>query len=462
MILDPDKPYLLYLCAICIISITTFIFKKITEKKLIHQEFGRKILHFIAIMTCALVVYTTKSRIQIAWIFMLFSVILFFIAHQNILLPSIRKSYGIALFPLAFGLLLIVPLPLNSVLFGMITLGVSDALAGAVGSQWSKNKHVFLYEQKSWLGFLVFYCSTLIIGYFFVGLSPMLLILAFVPALSELFSFRGSDNLSVPIMSSIWFVILQENKIDGLDWLFFLGMVMLLNLVYYKKWLSVSGTTAALFLGTLIIFSSGPIYLLPIALFFIIGSLTSKLHPKSADASGRNAVQVFANGLVAVIALLFYFMSENEIFLLASIASVAISFADTLSSDLGIYFKKTTYDIITFDRVKTGLSGGISLPGTFAGMIGSAFFSWIVGLLFQLSLNDMIIVGSIGITGMFLDSIIGSLWQAKYVVQDEIIEVNTFKAYLIKGKSWVDNDCVNFLSNFILTLLLIGILYFWN
>jgi uncharacterized protein (TIGR00297 family) len=454
MILDISNPYVLYICATLIILLTTIIVKFLTEKNLIHQETGRKTLHFTAIMSCAYVVYFTRLRLELAWIFLGFSILLLFIAHQNILLPSTRKSYGIGLFPLAFGIMLFSNLPLNCVLFGMVTLGISDALAGVVGEQFAEKKLTFLHEQKSWLGFFAFYISTIIIGYSFIGFTPLLLILALVPALSELFSFRGSDNLTVPILSGIWMFIIQESQNHTIHWLLFLFVIAILVLVYYKKWLSQEGTAAALLCGTLIIFSAGPLYLIPIALFFILGSLSSRLHPKSNDAQGRNAFQVFANGLVAVIALMIFSITGNEVFFLASLSSVSISLSDTLSSDIGTYFKKKTYDITTFKPIKPGLSGGVSIPGTLSGIFGSIIFSWLVGTIFDLNMIEILIISFTGIAGMFLDSIIGSVWQAKFLAKNEIVEEKTFESHLIKGQAWLNNDGVNFISNVLIVLTL--------
>jgi uncharacterized protein (TIGR00297 family) len=453
-----DHPYALYLCASFIILLTIILVKIITEKKHVHQETGRKILHFVAIITCSFVVYNTQVRLEIAWIFLVFSALLLYVAHQNVLLPSTRKSYGIGLFPLAFSLMLLSDLPLESILFGMITLGISDALAGIVGEHFAQKKVVFLYEPKSWLGFSVFYISTLIIGYGFIGFTPLLLILALVPALSELFSIKGSDNLSVPIMSSFWLLTLQESQYNMLHWSTFGGMLLIFVLVYYKKWLSMTGTTAAILLGTLVIFSVGPMYLFPLAIFFIVGSLSSKLHPKSKDASGRNAFQVFANGFIPVLTLLAYHWTKNEIFLLASLSSVAVCLADTLSSDIGVFYQHRTYDIISLKPIKPGLSGGVSFSGTLAGIIGSLMFSWLVKLVFVLDLQSALVIFFTGISGMFLDSIIGSLWQAKFMYKNEILEEKTDLSLLIKGKAWLNNDGVNFLSNLIILVVLVGTL----
>ncbi|MBL0102073.1 MAG: hypothetical protein IPP49_20225 [Saprospiraceae bacterium] len=47
--------------------------------------------------------------------------------------------------------------------------------------------------------------------------------------------------------------------------------------------------------------------------------------------------------------------------------SICISFADTMSSDLGLYFRQKTYDILTFQPIAAGLSVAF-LAGTLAGV----------------------------------------------------------------------------------------------
>jgi len=173
-------------------------------------------------------------------------------------------------------------------------------------------------------------------------------------------------------------------------------MLMILAVVYHKKWLSMARTTAAVLLSTIIIFSVGIVLLIPLSIFFIVVSLTSKLHPMSKDASGRNAIQVFANGLIAVLCLLVYALTKNEIFILASFAPVAVSFSDTISSDIGMHFKYKTYDITTFQPIKVGLSGGISLVGTLAGIMASVAFAWLIGLIFSLDNDDKMILALAG------------------------------------------------------------------
>ncbi|MBK8514820.1 MAG: DUF92 domain-containing protein [Saprospiraceae bacterium] len=65
----------------------------------------------------------------------------------------------------------------------------------------------------------------------------------------------------------------------------------------------------------------------------------------------------------------------STVFQIGFLASICISLADTGSSDIGIYFRQKTYDIITFKPLQSGLSGGVSFAGTFAGCAGSIIFS---------------------------------------------------------------------------------------
>ena len=46
---------------------------------------------------------------------------------------------------------------------------------------------------------------------------------------------------------------------------------------------------------------------------------------------------------------------------------------DSVASAIGTKYAKNTYSIITFKKVKKGVSGGISFVGTFAGVLGCMY-----------------------------------------------------------------------------------------
>lgn len=447
---DLNEIYL-YLISSGFILVAFIILNLGIKNQFLEQESGRKILHIIAVLTCGVVISQTSSHMVLGIILSIFSILLFYIAHKNILIPNERRSYGIAFFPLAFAILLFTPLSKEAILFGVVTLGVSDALAGWVGHAFSKRKLIFLYEPKSWLGFIIFYLTTILISFVFLGsLSSMVLILALVPALSELFSYRGSDNFSIPIIAAIWYEGLNYS-FD--EWYLIILMIAILWLVYNRKWLTTSGVVAAFFLGVMILCSVELILFIPITVFFIVGSLSSKLNPKSKDANGRNAVQVFSNGALGVLFLLLFSISDNEIFVYGYFISICISLTDTISSDFGIYFNEKTYDILSLKPIQAGLSGGISFAGTLAGFFASVIFSCLLWIIFDYYADVFFYVAFAGMLGMFLDSFIGSAYQAKYISNHNVSEEKIEGSKLIKGINWLNNDGVNLISNIIVSSL---------
>ena len=109
-----------------------------------------------------------------------------------------------------------------------------------------------------------------------------------------------------------------------------------------------------------------------------------------------------------------------------------------------------------------GLSGGISVVGTAAGAAGALLIG---GVAYAMGLAPVGWVAIGGFTGMLLDSVLGSLLQAKYrLPQDGGLSDSPFgtdQSMLkpVKGFEWVTNDAINLLSNFVVVLVAAFILY---
>jgi uncharacterized protein (TIGR00297 family) len=438
-----------------IIIVSIVLLKIGMDKKLLSVENGRKVLHFIAIMTCYFAIKYTESRTVLVYIFIFFGIVLTIVAYKHWLLPNERKSYGIAFFPFAFAILLATPLANDAILYGIITLGVCDPLAGFIGLRYGKQKIVFLSEPKSWIGCIAFFISSLCIGYYFVGWSSSVLLLAIIPALTELFSYRGSDNFTIPIIGSFWYFIITNHSIPESNWVLLCCILLIFIIVYKKKWLDITGVTASIFTAILLLFALDITYIVPYVVFFVLGSITSKLHPKSKDAHGRNAIQVLANSAVATFLAIAFAYTAYPIFKLAMLASICISFADTISSDIGIFFRQKTFDILTFKPISVGLSGGVSFTGTLAGILAALFYGIIMQLVFNISFYETTIITSIGIIGMFVDSILGSWLQVKYINQNVITEEKLSNPIISRGIPWIDNNAVNFITNVLVIFLLL-------
>lgn len=455
------------LSAVIVIAVAMLGIEWMVKSKSINKLWGRKLLHLTAICTCAWAIARFENRLLLAFIFLLFFFILLAVISKGWMQVNESKTYGIAFFPLAFAVLLFIPVFSNhNIVHAVLILGISDALAGIGGEYWGRQKHVFLFEKKSWVGFAIFYFSALLIAlcyYRDVSVHGLLLclLLSLLPAITELFSYRGSDNFTVPVFTAAWALL-----ISGFDTPQLLSLLMaallfaaLSVIAQRKKWLTVSGAVAACWVGLLLYASGGYKAFVAPGIFLISGSLLSKLNAAPKEKDGRNAIQVFANGIVGIIAMMCYGISHQTIYLYAAIVSFCISMSDSSSSELGVYFKGRTFDILSFKKTPPGVSGGISLQGSLAGLLGALLVAAATTGVYHFSAAIFAWITIAGFTGMLADSILGSWLQIKFSTADgSISDDPTNNAKKIKGFSWCTNDSVNILSNILITGLFFYIL----
>lgn len=202
-------------------------------------------------------------------------------------------------------------------------------------------------------------------------------------------------------------------------------------------------------------------------LFFVLGSLVSKLKndrklraEKLQEATqARNWIQVICNSLPATVLVWLYFLFPGkEVFLLLAFAVFSAAAADTFSSELGMLFKGKVFSILTGKEIAPGLSGGVSLGGFFASILGSFLLSLPAYPIF--GIQGVLFVFLLGILGGFIDSIFGALIQRKYRTETGILQemVKTEGDLLVAGFSFVSNHMVNLLSLSIIPM--IGMVFY--
>jgi uncharacterized protein (TIGR00297 family) len=214
------------------------------------------------------------------------------------------------------------------------------------------------------------------------------------------------------------------------------------------------GAVAASLLGVWVILFQGLLWLVPLVVFFISSTLLGKVlraRSSTSDAKQgqpRDAAQVFANG--GIYALAAALLPTAEAHLIMAL-SMTVATADTWASEIGIALKGRTYDIVGFKRVPVGLSGGISAGGTLGAAGGAVLLGLVCALLLQASFPLLIMAGilaGLGLTGMFMDSVLGSLLQAKYRGPNGMLQDHSAQgALLVSGMAWMSNDAVNLTSN---------------
>jgi uncharacterized protein (TIGR00297 family) len=225
-----------------------------------------------------------------------------------------------------------------------------------------------------------------------------------------------------------------------------------------------SGVFAATFVGTVIFGLGGWQWAILLLIFFITSSGLSRafkkrkqgLSEKFSKGNERDAGQVFGNGgLATLFAALHAVCPESLIPWIGFAASLAAVNADTWATELGV-LNPTSPRLITDLRkhVEKGTSGGISLGGTAASLLGASVIALPAVLLSPtdtLNTNYFLLITLSGLTGSLFDSFLGATVQAMYFCPTDQKETEKHPFHTcgtqtvhLRGWEWLNNDWVNF------------------
>ena len=244
----------------------------------------------------------------------------------------------------------------------------------------------------------------------------------------------------------------------------FLIAVVISLLAYRAHSLNKSGAFAAAVMGTIIFGMGGWQWAILLITFFITSSALSrafkdrkqKLNEKFSKGHTRDAGQVFGNGGVATLFVLIHALyPESTISWVGFAASLAAVNADTWATELGV-LNPTPPRMITDlrKRVEKGTSGGVSLFGTFASLLGSVVIALLAVLLsptHSLNTGHFLLITASGLAGSLFDSLLGATVQAMYFCPTHNKETEKHPIHTcgtetvhIRGWDWLNNDWVNF------------------
>jgi uncharacterized protein (TIGR00297 family) len=253
------------------------------------------------------------------------------------------------------------------------------------------------------------------------------------------------------------------------------------------RFLSSSGAIAAFVLGVFIFGFGGLPFAIPLLVFFFSSSLLSRLgHVRKAalsakydKSSTRDVLQVLANGGVPALCLLYAVLSPSpREGMLLYLAALAEANADTWATEIGSLARGRPRLVTTLRRVDPGTSGGITLQGILAALLGAAFIagvgwlawtpeslqirllkhshsgSWLPWPILALRIDpaEFLAVAWAGFLGSLADSILGASIQAQYhcircgVQTEHRIHCGQIGRRL-QGFRWVTNDTVNLLAS---------------
>jgi uncharacterized protein (TIGR00297 family) len=204
---------------------------------------------------------------------------------------------------------------------------------------------------------------------------------------------------------------------------------------YRAKTVSRSGALAGFCVGLLIYAGGGAGAWILLLVTFLAASITSRLGLQRKMVLGiaeerggrRGAGNAIANcGVAAAAAVAAATTPYGGSALLAVVASLAAGGSDTVASEIGKAWGRSTFLITSFGRVKAGTTGAMSLEGTAAGMI-AAFGLAAVGVAGALIPASAIITVVVAATaGAVVESALGATLEAPAILNNDLLNfINT-------------------------------------
>ena len=219
--------------------------------------------------------------------------------------------------------------------------------------------------------------------------------------------------------------------------------------------LSRSGAIAAAVVGTISIAAGWSWGALLLTMFISASALSRLGERRKAERVGqivekgaeRDVGQVLANGGVFAGAALGSLVSSSPMWFAIGAGALAASAADTWATEIGTLVAGRPISIISGRRVDPGTSGGISLAGTAAGVIGALFIAAAAGLASWPVPFVAVAIG--GIAGALADSLLGATVQERRWCElcatstERLIHSCGTPTTHAGGVAGFDNDAVN-------------------
>ena len=145
--------------------------------------------------------------------------------------------------------------------------------------------------------------------------------------------------------------------------------------------------------------------------------------------SGRRASQIVANLSVATAcSIIFILAGKDPAWLVATAAALSEAGADTVSSEYGQSRSDYAYLITNWQQVPAGTDGGITVPGTMAGIAAAVLIALVCAATGVIRRQWIGIAAGAAVIGMLADSYLGA-W--------------------LERRRRLGNDAVNFFSTVI-------------
>jgi len=274
---------------------------------------------------------------------------------------------------------------------------------------------------------------------------------AVIAAFVETIPIRLDDNISVPLAAAIvlWLGSLMtssslelshERVLGTLPWA--LGVNVVTGwLGYQAKTVSMSGFIGGVLVGTIIYACGGASAWVLLLATFIVASVASRLGLARKQRLGiaeerggrRGAGNALANCGVAVMAAIAAATTPYAPAALAAlVAALTAGGSDTVASEIGKAWGRSTFLVTTFGRVKAGTPGAMSLQGTIAGVLAALGLAAAGTALGLIAASAIVIVVISATAGALVESALGATLEGPGILNNDMLNfINTAVAAVV-------------------------------
>ena len=268
---------------------------------------------------------------------------------------------------------------------------------------------------------------------------------ALAAGLIETLPVRLDDNVSVPTAAAVvlWLGSLMTfGSIDGSRAAVAAALPWAIAVNAATAWIghraravSLSGAIGGALVGSIIYVGAGGRAWVLLFVTFLTASIVSRLGLQRKVMLGiaenrggrRGAGNALANcGVAALAAIAAAATPYRSQALLALTAALTAGGSDTVASEIGKAFGRSTFLVTTFGRVKPGTSGAMSFEGTAAGLV-AAFALGAIGLAGGLIPGTALLAVVAGATaGALVESALGATLEGPGILNNDMLNfINT-------------------------------------
>jgi uncharacterized protein (TIGR00297 family) len=268
---------------------------------------------------------------------------------------------------------------------------------------------------------------------------------AVLAALVETIPVRLDDNISVPATAGwvLWIASLmtaaplagaRDAMVAALPWA--LGVNALTGWLGYRaRTVSRSGAIVGAMVGAIIYVGGGPGAWVLLLVTFLAASVTSRFGLARKEQLGiaeerggkRGAGNAIANcGVAAVSAIAAVTTPYTSASLIALVAALTAGGSDTVASEIGKAWGRSTYLVTTFSRVKSGTPGAMSLEGTAAGLVAAFALAASGAALGLIPASAILVIVAGATAGALMESALGATLEGPDILNNDMLNfINT-------------------------------------